>query len=92
MFEDDNARDHARTLHIEDQYGIEVGKPGDCILLNGQDHQALNQHAEVLPRSIRHGRVLAQTKAGRDDDPLKLGAFGNDAADPLNDLMVSGFF
>lgn len=52
----------ARTLHIEDQYGIEVGKPGDCILLNGQDfYQALNQHAEVL-YNIRHGRVLAQTK------------------------------
>ena len=52
----------ARTLHIEDQYGIEVGKPGDCILLNGQNfYQALNQHAEVL-YNIRHGRVLAQTK------------------------------
>lgn len=51
----------ARTLQVEADYGIEVGKPGNCILLNGHDfYQVLNEHAEVL-YNIRHGRVLAQT-------------------------------
>ncbi|MBM6753242.1 cytosine deaminase [Lactobacillus alvi] len=51
----------ARTLHIEDQYGIEVGKPGDCILLNQKDfYNALNEHVEVL-YNIRHGKVIAKT-------------------------------
>ncbi|QLL70874.1 cytosine deaminase [Lactobacillus sp. 3B(2020)] len=51
----------ARTLHIEDQYGIEVGKPGDCILLNQRDfYNALNEHVEVL-YNIRHGKVIAKT-------------------------------
>lgn len=51
----------AKTLQIQDHYGIEVGKPGNCILLNGTDfYQVLNQHAEVL-YNIREGRVLAKT-------------------------------
>jgi cytosine deaminase len=51
----------AKTLQIQDHYGIEVGKPGNCILLNGSDfYQVLNQHAEVL-YNIREGRVLAKT-------------------------------
>lgn len=51
----------ARTLHVTDEYGIEVGKPGNCILLNGHDfYQVLNEHAEVL-YNIRRGRILAKT-------------------------------
>ena len=52
----------AKTLHISDNYGIEVGKPANCILLNAHDfYNALNKHVEVL-YNIRHGKVLAQTK------------------------------
>ena len=52
----------AKTLHISDNYGIEVGKPANCILLNAHDfHNALNKHVEVL-YNIRHGKVLAETK------------------------------
>lgn len=52
----------AKTLHISDQYGITVGKPADCILLNAPDfYHALNQHVEVL-YNIRHGKILAQTQ------------------------------
>ena len=51
----------ARTLHIQDHYGIEVGKPGNCILLNQSDfYNALNEHVEVL-YNIRHGKVIAKT-------------------------------
>ena len=52
----------AKTLHISDNYGIEVGKPANCILLNAPDfYNALNKHVEVL-YNIRHGKVLAETK------------------------------
>lgn len=52
----------AKTLHLGDQYGIAVGNPGNCILLNAHDfYNALNQHVEVL-YNIRYGKVLAQTK------------------------------
>ncbi len=52
----------AKTLHISDNYGIEVGKPANCILLNARDfYNALNKHVEVL-YNIRYGKVLAETK------------------------------
>ncbi|MCC4373537.1 cytosine deaminase [Limosilactobacillus reuteri] len=52
----------AKTLHISDNYGIEVGKPANCILLNAHDfYNALNKHVEVL-YNIRQGKVLAETK------------------------------
>ena len=52
----------AKTLHISDNYGIEVGKPANCILLNAHDfYNALNKHVEVL-YNIRHEKVLAETK------------------------------
>lgn len=52
----------AKTLHISDNYGIEVGKPANCILLNARDfYNALNKHVEVI-YNIRHGKVLAETK------------------------------
>ncbi|WP_281165663.1 cytosine deaminase [Liquorilactobacillus sicerae] len=51
----------AKTLQVNDDYGIEVGKAGNCILLNGTDfYQVLNQHAEVL-YNIRQGKILAKT-------------------------------
>lgn len=52
----------AKTLHISNDYGIEVGKPANCILLNAHDfYNALNKHVEVL-YNIRHGKVLAETE------------------------------
>lgn len=55
----------ARTLHIQDQYGIAVGKPANCILLNAPDfYHALNEHREVL-YNIRHGKVIAETRPAK---------------------------
>ena len=53
----------ACTLHIsEDEYGIALGKPANCIILNAPDfYQALNDHVEVLA-SIRQGNVVAVTQ------------------------------
>lgn len=61
----------AKTMHISDQYGIEVGKPANCILLNAKDfYNALNKHVEVL-YNIRHGKILAETKPAETKINLK---------------------
>ena len=61
----------AKTMHITDQYGIEVGKPANCILLNAKDfYNALNKHVEVL-YNIRHGKILAETKPAETKINLK---------------------
>ncbi|WP_288659412.1 cytosine deaminase [uncultured Limosilactobacillus sp.] len=61
----------AKTMHISDQYGIEVGKPANCILLNAADfYNALNKHVEVL-YNIRHGKILAATKPAETKINLK---------------------
>jgi cytosine deaminase len=52
----------ARTLNIADHYGIEVGKPGSFILLNGEDdYSVLRKQGEVL-LSVRRGEVIMQCK------------------------------
>ncbi|GBG93882.1 cytosine deaminase [Ligilactobacillus salitolerans] len=52
----------AKTLHVNDQYGIEVGKPANCIILDGSNfYDILNEHRTVL-YNIRHGKVLVETK------------------------------
>ncbi|GEK27920.1 cytosine deaminase [Furfurilactobacillus siliginis] len=51
----------AKALHILDHYGIEVGKPANCIIFNNNDfYNTLNERSEVL-YSIRKGKVLVQT-------------------------------
>lgn len=52
----------ARTLHIEDRYGIEVGKPANLIILNETNwYNALNKRSEVL-YSINRGNIIASTQ------------------------------
>ena len=61
----------AKTMHISDQYGIAVGKPANCILLNAADfYNALNKHVEVL-YNIRHGKILATTTPAKTKINLK---------------------
>ncbi|MBB6018699.1 amidohydrolase family protein [Deinococcus radiopugnans] len=48
----------AKTLNVEDQYGIEVGKPANFIVLDASTpFEAVRQRADVLA-SIRHGEYL----------------------------------
>ena len=52
----------AKTLHITDHYGIEVGTPANFLIVNGSNfYDVLNQHAEVL-YSIRNGKILVKTQ------------------------------
>ena len=53
----------AKALNLGDDYGIQVGRPGNCIVLDAPDfYHALNEHAPVL-YNIRRGRVLSQRTA-----------------------------
>lgn len=48
----------ARTLNVEDQYGIEEGKPANFLVLDANSpFEAVRQRADVLA-SIRHGEYL----------------------------------
>ncbi|UPW20658.1 cytosine deaminase [Agarivorans sp. TSD2052] len=52
----------AKTLQVEHEYGIELGKPANLIVLQGgNDVEVLQQQGEVL-LSIRHGNVLLERK------------------------------
>lgn len=48
----------AKTLQVEDQYGLEAGKPANFIVLDAPSpFEAVRQRAQVLA-SIRHGEYL----------------------------------
>ena len=52
----------AKTMHIEEQYGIEEGKPANLIVLAAEDeYDAIRRQTPVL-YSIRNGEVIAETK------------------------------
>jgi cytosine deaminase len=48
----------AKTLNISERYGIEIGKPANFIILEGEDDlEVIRRQGEVL-WSVRHGKVL----------------------------------
>ena len=52
----------AKTLNIEDKYGIEEGKPANLIILDAEnEYEAIRRQAAVK-YSIRNGKVIAETK------------------------------
>ena len=65
--------DHAaRTLGIEDDYGIAPGRPANCILLDGEDdYDVLRRQGDVL-LSIREGSVILQREPARALTPAYL--------------------
>ncbi len=55
-------RHSARTLQVEGEYGIEVGKPASLLILPAESQfDALRRQVPVR-YSIRHGKVIAQTR------------------------------
>ncbi len=55
----------ARCLNIQDQYGIEVGKPANLIMLDSESvFDAVRRQASVT-HSIRHGKLIASTAPAR---------------------------
>lgn len=50
----------AKVLHIQDHYGIEVGKPANFIVLNGSDDvEVIREQADVL-YSVRKGEMIVE--------------------------------
>ncbi|UOX36375.1 cytosine deaminase [Weissella cibaria] len=52
----------ARTMQVQDSYGIEVGKPANFLIFNAKNwYDSLNERAELL-YSVHNGNVLVETK------------------------------
>lgn len=52
----------AKTLNITDHYGIEVGKPANCLIFNTDNfYNELNERKELL-YSMHNGNVIVETK------------------------------
>ncbi|ENY71150.1 cytosine deaminase [Aeromonas diversa CDC 2478-85] len=52
----------ARTLHIQDRYGIEVGKPANLLILPADSGFDAVRRQVPVRYSVRHGKVIAQTR------------------------------
>jgi cytosine/creatinine deaminase len=55
----------AKTLHIEEQYGIEVGKPANLIVLEAIDRYDAIRRRATVRYVISRGKLLAQTEPPR---------------------------
>lgn len=55
-------KNSAKTLHIEDQYGIETGKPANFIVLNATNEYDVIRKQAAVTHSYRNGRLVAGTK------------------------------
>ncbi|MCU6796478.1 cytosine deaminase [Paenibacillus sp. WQ 127069] len=51
----------AKTLQIEDQYGIEVGKPANFVVLEARDAMELVNKQPACRYVISQGRIVAET-------------------------------
>ncbi|MDL2226904.1 cytosine deaminase [Deltaproteobacteria bacterium OttesenSCG-928-M10] len=55
----------AKTLGLQDRYGLEIGKPASLLILDAETvYDAVRTQAEVL-YSIRNGRIIAQSEPAR---------------------------
>lgn len=52
----------AKTLHIEDQYGVEVGKPASLIVLDACDRYDAIRRRATVRYVISQGKLLASTE------------------------------
>jgi cytosine deaminase len=70
----------ARTLGIEDEYGIEEGKPADCVIFDAPTPIDVLSLRATRRYVIRRGRVIAETT------PARTTLLG----DPLNFAVAAG--
>jgi cytosine/creatinine deaminase len=70
----------ARTLGIEDEYGIEEGKPADCVIFDAPTPIDVISLRATRRYVIRRGRVIAET------NPARTTLLG----DPLNFAVAAG--
>jgi cytosine deaminase len=55
----------ARTLGVEDEYGLEPGKPADCVVFDAPDAIETIRLRATRRWVLRHGRVIAETSPAR---------------------------
>jgi cytosine deaminase len=55
----------ARTLGIEDEYGLEEGKPADCVVFDAPTPVEVMRLKPVRRWVVRRGRVVAETTPAR---------------------------
>lgn len=55
-------KNSAKTLHIEDEYGIEAGKPANFIVLNADNEYEVIRKQAAVTHSYRNGKLIAGTK------------------------------
>ncbi len=55
----------ARTLGVEDEYGIEEGKPADCVIFDAPTPIDIISLRATRRYVIRRGRVIAETNPAR---------------------------
>ena len=70
----------ARTLGVEDEYGIEEGKPADCVIFDAPTPIDVISLRATRRYVIRRGRVIAET------DPARTTLLG----EPLNFAVAAG--
>src|SRR3954451_22764796 len=51
----------ARTLGVEDDYGLEEGKPADCVVFDAPDPLEVTRLRATRRWVVRRGRVIAET-------------------------------
>ncbi|PSV47093.1 cytosine deaminase [Photobacterium sp. GB-36] len=56
------SKNSARTLNIQDNYGIEVGKPGSLLVLPAENGFDAVRRQVPVQYSVRYGKVIAQTQ------------------------------
>ena len=52
----------ARTLNVQDRYGIEIGKPANLLILPAESGFDAVRRQVPVRYSIRHGKVIAETR------------------------------
>ncbi len=70
----------ARTLGVEDEYGIEEGKPADCVIFDAPTPIDIISLRATRRYVVRRGRVIAETT------PARTTLLG----DPLNFAVAAG--
>jgi len=55
----------ARTLGVEDEYGIEEGKPADCVVFDAPSALEVLRLHPARRWVVRRGRVIAETEPSR---------------------------
>jgi cytosine deaminase len=55
----------AKTLNVEDRYGVDVGKPANLIVLDAQDRYDAIRRRPAIHYVIAQGKLLVRTEAAR---------------------------